>query len=147
MRSLELQRRLAAEIAGVGKSRVKFDPERLKEIKEAITREDVRALIKSGAIIIEKPRGISRGRARKLKEQKRKGRRRGPGSRKGKYYSKLSRKERWMRAVRAQRKFLKALKEKGRIDKKMFKELYRKVKGGFFRSVSHIKLYLEKVSK
>ena len=48
-----------------------------------------------------------------------------------------------MNAVRAQRTLLKELKEKKEIDAKLYKELYLKVKGGFFRSKRHIQLYLK----
>ena len=132
-------KRLAASIKKVGLSRVKIkEPE---QCKEALTREDVKNLIKKGAIEIKKKRGVSRGRARKLHEQKKKGRRRGKGSRKG---HKSDSKRRWIIKVRAQRKFIKYLKEKQKITQEVYKELYRKVKGGFFRSVSHIKIFLKK---
>ncbi|HDD33891.1 MAG TPA: 50S ribosomal protein L19e, partial [Thermofilaceae archaeon] len=38
-------RRLAAEILGVGESRVWIDPEKLERVETAVTREDVRRLI------------------------------------------------------------------------------------------------------
>ena len=34
------------------------------------------------------------------------------------------------------------LKDKGIVDKKTYRNLYLKSKGGFFRSKSHIKLYI-----
>ena len=57
--------------------RVKIDPSRSEEIKEAITRADVRALIKDKAIKLEQAKGISRVRAKKTQSQKAKGRRKG----------------------------------------------------------------------
>ncbi|MDP8012811.1 MAG: 50S ribosomal protein L19e, partial [Nanoarchaeota archaeon] len=39
MVSLKTQRRVASEILGVGEKRIKMDPSKMKEIKEAITRE------------------------------------------------------------------------------------------------------------
>jgi ribosomal protein L19E len=39
------------------------------------------------------------------------------------------------------------LKEKKIIDDKLYRELYLKSKGGFFRSKRHIKIYLEERAK
>ena len=47
---LEFQKRVAADLLGCGVNRVRFDQERLDEISEAITREEIRFLIKDGAI-------------------------------------------------------------------------------------------------
>ncbi len=139
---MKLHKRLAAAIKKVGKRRVRIvKPE---EVKEAITREDVRILIKTGAIEIKKKKGVSRARARKLKEQRRKGRRRGEGSKKGRV---LKKKEKWVRRVRAQRKFIKMLKEKNKLGPRTYRVLYRKIGGGYFRSVAHIKTYLEKMGE
>ena len=48
-----------------------------------------------------------------------------------------------MQKVRVQRELLRKLKEKGMIAREDFKELYTKVKGGFFRNKRHIKIYIE----
>ena len=53
MTDLKAQKRLAADILGVGKNRVKFDPEAQSEIADAITRDDVRELIEDGTIEAE----------------------------------------------------------------------------------------------
>lgn len=142
MKQLKLQKRIASGILKCSKKRVRLDPERLSDIKEAITKADVRGLIKQG-IIKEKPiAGISKVRARKTQAQKRKGRQKGGGSRKGKFSARANPKKVWMNTVRAQRKFLKELKDKGLLVPGGFWELYHKSKGGFFRSVRHIKIYI-----
>lgn len=140
---LTSQRRIAAQLLKIGQNRVVFDPEKLSEIKEAITKADIRSLIGSKVIKAKPVRSISRLRVRKLKIQKRKGRRKGPGSRKGTRTSRLSRKRRWILKVRTQRKLIKLLKEKGVITTKLYEDLYKKVTGNFFRSRRHIRLYLE----
>ena len=95
-----------------------IDPEKLTEVKEAITKEDIRSLIKD-KIIRKKPKvGVSRGRARKKAVQKKKGRRKGAGSRKGKTTARLPRKKSWINRIRAQRKLLQSLKEKEKISTK-----------------------------
>ncbi|PIN72257.1 50S ribosomal protein L19e [Candidatus Woesearchaeota archaeon CG10_big_fil_rev_8_21_14_0_10_45_5] len=141
--NLKVQKRIAANILKCSPKRVHFDTERLDEIKEAITKQDLRALISSGAIVKKSKSGVSRGRARKILIQKRKGRQRNAGSIKGKIGARLPQKKSWMNKVRLQRKFLKELKEKGIIDKKAFRTLYLKSKGGMFRSKRHLKLYID----
>ncbi len=71
--NLKTQRRIAAKILKVGINRVRFDPEMLTEIKEAITKSDIRSLIKKGAIMAMHYHSQSRFRVRKKLEQKRKG--------------------------------------------------------------------------
>lgn len=143
--NLRLQRRMAAELLKVGENRVFFDADRINEIAEAITREDIRALIKDGAIKAMRVKGNSRGRTRKRHLQRKKGRRRGIGKRKGKATARTPKKRRWINTIRPQRKLLTKLKEKGVIGKKTYRKLYRLAKAGFFRSRAHLKLYLEKM--
>ena len=109
---LTTQKRIAAELLKVGKSRVKLDVDNLKEIKESITKSDIRNLIKRGIIAAKTTSFQSKARARRLKAQKRKGRRKGPGSKKGKQTARLSRKKAWMIKVRSQRKYIRNLKTK-----------------------------------
>ncbi|MBR9690900.1 50S ribosomal protein L19e [Candidatus Woesearchaeota archaeon] len=142
MKQLKIQKRLAATHFKGSKKRVRFDPDRLEDVKEAITKYDVKALIKDGAITEVKKKGVSRGRARKRQEQKRKGRQKGQGLRKGKKTARLPKKQAWMQKIRVIRKFLKELKEKDLLTKQVFRDLYRKAKGGFFRSKRHVKIYI-----
>lgn len=138
---LKLQKRIAADVLKCSPYRVSFNTEKLSEIKEAITKSDIRGLVKR-KIISEKPvKGIAKFRARKIKAQKRKGRQRGVGSRKGKTTARENPKKSWMNRIRAQRKFLQELKTKGLITTRDFGLLYNKAKGGFFRSTRHIKIY------
>ncbi|MCS7368114.1 MAG: 50S ribosomal protein L19e [archaeon GBS-70-058] len=124
-------RRMAAEILKVGENRIWINPEELERVSEAITREDVKALIKEGIIKKRPEKGIS-------KKEKRK--RKGPGSRKG---PSISRKVKWIMKVRAQRKFIKQLKAKRIISKSTYRMLYRMIKGNAFNSISQIKTYIK----
>lgn len=141
--NLTHKRRIAASLLKVGSKRVWFNPERLADIKEAITKEDIRNLVKDGGILIKQKRGISRFRIRARLAQKKKGRRQGPGTRKGKATARLPRKTEWINKIRKQRKFLKLLKSKKAISPKIYRNLRQKIKGSFFRSKRHLKLYLE----
>lgn len=140
---LTVQRRLAADIFKRSPKKVWFDEDDLEEIKESITKADIKVMISQGAIRIKPTVGVSRGRARKIKTQKAKGLRSGHGSRKGKRTARLPKKQAWMTKIRIQRSFLKELRDKELINKSNYQMLYLRSKGGFFRSKRHIKLYID----
>lgn len=140
---LNTQKRLAASVLGISSKRVKLDPERLTEIKEAITKSDIRSLMREGAITSVHKRGVSRSRARDKILQRKKGRRYGKGSLKGVNTSRLSRKTAWINRVRSQREFITYLKQKGVLSVGNYRLLRNKIKGGFFRSRRHVKLFIE----
>ncbi len=140
---MNLQKRLAAQLLKCSPKKIRFDPDQLDEIKESITKHDVRGLLGTGAVYKTSPVGPSRVRIRKRHQQRKKGRRRGHGSRKGTVHARLSDKIVWINKVRKQRALLHALKAQGKVSIETYHDLYRKSKGGFFRSVRHIKLYLE----
>jgi large subunit ribosomal protein L19e len=136
---LTLQKKLAADILKVGRSRVWLNPdkEKQKELQAAITRADIKRLI-SKKVIKVVPSKVKMPRT--AKERKK---RRGPGSRAGSKYARLSKKKRWMSTVRALRRMLKELKDEKKIDNTTYKKLYMLVKGGQFRSRSHLRIYME----
>jgi len=140
---LKIQKRLAAQLLKASQNDIWLDSNRLDEIKESITKADIKSLIKDKAIKSKKIRGVSRYRARERKIQKSKGRRSGPGSMKGSKGARLSKKRRWINRVRIQRRFLQNLRNKDIIDKSYYRSLYMKSKGGFFRSKRHIKLFID----
>lgn len=139
---LDVQRRMAAQVLKCGTNRIKFDDESLEEIKEAITKNDVRTLIKNGTIIKKPTRTTSRFWARERKEQKSHGKQKGYGSRKGRKTARQNPKTAWMNKIRLQREFLKSLRDGKSISSTNYHELYMKSKGGFFRSLRHMKLYV-----
>ena len=138
-----LQKRIGARILKCSPSRVRLDPDKLDEIKESITCADIKGLINKGLISKKPFQGPSKVRTRKIAAQKRKGRRRGQGSRKGKFNARASEKSLWMSNVRAQREILKNIRDKGRISTGDYRTVYAKVKGGFFRSSRHMKMFME----
>lgn len=140
---LDVQRRLAAQILKCGKNRVRFDPDRLDDIKEAITKADLRALIGNGAILKQNIHNTSRFWTRKRKSQKSKGKQKGFGSRKGKKTARTPPKRAWINKIRLQRNFIKSLRDNHIITSTDYHELYMKSKGGFFRSIRHLKLYTQ----
>ena len=140
--NLTNQRRLAAAVLDVGANRIYFDPEGVNEVESAITRQEIRKLIKDGVIKAIPLKTTSRGRARVRMAQKKAKRRRGPGSRKGAKFSVVPRKTRWMGRIRAQRRRLKRLRERRTITVSTYRNLYRKAKGGIFRSVAEMERYI-----
>ena len=140
--SLKTQRRLAAQILKVGESRVWIDPERIADVEAAITREEIKKLIHEGAIKALPKQGVSRARAKVIHEKKKKGLRRGPGSRSGAKGSIISRKEAWMMRIRALRRRLRELKEKRIITQSVYRKLYIMAKSGAFKSKSEMENYI-----
>ncbi|MEK6822740.1 MAG: 50S ribosomal protein L19e [Nanoarchaeota archaeon] len=138
-----IQRRLAATIFKCSPQRVRFDETRLADIKEAITKADVRGLIKEGIITRLPVHGNANTRKNVRAKQNAKGRRRGAGSRKGKANARMPEKQVWMARIRVQRALLNRLRDRQKIADDTFRDLYMKAKGGFFRSERHIKVYLE----
>jgi len=140
---LSYQRRLAAELLGVGETRIRFDAEQLDRVASAITKEDIRRLIKEGVIRVEPPHSNSRGRWRIRHRKRREGRRRGPGRRKGAKGARTDEKEVWMNRIRKIRKFLRWLRDHGIIDRRTYRKLYLMAKGGAFDSLSSLKRYMK----
>ncbi len=143
MTTLKSQRRLAAQILKVGQNRVWIDPERIDDVEAAITREEIRKLIHEDIIKPLPEKGVSRARARIIHKKKKKGRRRGPGSRSGAVHAKISKKEAWMSKIRALRKNLRKLKTSRIITETTYRTLYRMASSGRFESVADLERYLK----
>lgn len=141
--NLKTQKRIAAKVLKCSPKRVVFDQQGLADIKEGITRADIRNLVNSKVIVKAQKKNVSRSRANKILVQKRKGRRSNHGSRKGPQGARLDSKTTWVRKVRLLRSFIRDLKDRKRINPKTYTALYTKVKSGYFRNKRHVKLYLE----
>ncbi|WP_254840417.1 50S ribosomal protein L19e [Natronomonas marina] len=143
MTDLKAQKRLAADVLGVGENRVWFDPDSQGEIADAITRDDVRELVEEGVIEAEDTQGNSRGRARERNEKRSYGHRKGHGSRKGKAGARQNEKEDWQSRIRAQRRELRDLRDDGEISRSQYRELYDMASGGEFDSVGDLERYID----
>ncbi|MGA9840548.1 MAG: 50S ribosomal protein L19e [Thermoplasmata archaeon] len=138
MPDLANQRRLAAALLKCGEGRVWIDPASQDELADAVTRSDLRSAIKAGVIRRKRIPGTSRVRARQHALEVRKGRHSGPGSRRGTPRARLPKKDRWMRRIRAQRDLLKELRDGKKIPPAVYRQFYRRAKGGMFRSRAHL---------
>lgn len=136
--NLTTQKRIAAELLKCGVTRVRVKED--KEVDDALTREDIRNLIKKKMIWKIQKKGTSRVKARVILKQKSRGRRRGDGSKKGKVVKK---KEKWMSLIRAQRKTLMELRETGKLKREDYRTLYMRAKGGMFRNKKHMLSYMK----
>jgi len=136
--NLTNQRRLAASLLEVGVNRVWINPEKIEDVEGAITRDEIRKLIREGTITALPVNGTSRGRARVLAQKKRTGRRIGMGTKKGKMFAEVSEKTRWMNRIRALRRKLTELRDQRVITVGTYRSLYMKAKGGEFRSLAEL---------
>jgi len=139
--SLRSQRRIAAQILKVGTNRILFDPERLEDVEVAITREEIRRLIHEGVIKQASEKGISRVRARVLHEKKKKGLRKGPGTRKGSSGAKITQKQAWMQKIRALRRTLREWKANRALTEGAYRKLYMIAGSGVFGSIADMERY------
>jgi len=142
MKNLDTKKKIASKVLKCSPKKVTLNTESLDRVNDAITRADIKSLVSSSIITKKQDKGISRFRAKKRALQKRKGRQRGQGLRKGKATARLPSKLTWMNKIRSQRKLLNTLRDSKIINDSIFRKLYLKAKGGFFRSKRHIKLYI-----
>jgi ribosomal protein L19E len=124
--NLRGKKQLAARALGVGAGKIIFV--RVDEVKEAITKQDIRDMAASGAIAIKE----ARGRLKNIKLGKRKGM--------GKVKKKINhRKEKYVLLTRKLRKYVKQLLLQEKITKEQYYDFRKKIKSKNFRSKSHMK--------
>jgi large subunit ribosomal protein L19e len=139
------QRLLASRLLKCGINRVWINPDSLADVSLALTASDINKLILDGVIRKKQIIGISRGRARERHQALKRNQQKGPGKRKGSKTAgpNKNKKTLWINRIRPQRRYLKALRDKGLIEKSDYRHIYRKAKGGQYRSVSYLKNQLE----
>jgi len=131
-------KRIAADALKVGQTRIWMNPDRLEDVESAVTRQDVRRLIREGVITKRPSSTPSRGRKRVFAMKRRSGRRRGPGSRKGSKGARRGWTSEWPARVRAMRRALRQLKRSGKVEGERYRKLYLQIKGGLFSSVREL---------
>jgi large subunit ribosomal protein L19e len=132
--SVKFTKRVASELLNRGENAIRMRPDAMEEIGKAITRDDVRRLIKDGSVMALKTKHELYP---KVHEEKRK---RGHGKRKGSANARRGRT--WEKKVRSQRLVLRRLKDIKKIDNVMFKRYYLLIKGNAFADKRSLLLHL-----
>ncbi|MBT96520.1 MAG: 50S ribosomal protein L19e [Candidatus Pacearchaeota archaeon] len=130
--NLKKKKELSRKTLKVGKERIIFLKSRLNEIKEAITKQDIRDLKKEGAIIIK----VKKGR-RKNKNKRKK---RSIGNIRKKVNK---RKQEYVIMTRKLRKYIDELKKQGKLSNEKFSDIRKRIRNKAFRSKTHLKEYLK----
>ena len=133
--NLSKKKKLAKRTFGVGENRIVFVESRLNDIKEAITKQDMRDLRQDKAIIIKEKKG------RKKVIRKR---RRSTGNIRKKINT---RKRDYVILTRKLRKYVSEIKNQGKISKEEVNDIRKKIRNKAFRSKSHLKEYIEGLRK
>ncbi len=134
--NLRNKKELAARTLKVGKGRIVFVDAHKDEIKEAITKEDMRGLHAEGAIRIKEVGG------RKAKVKK-KGRRTT-----GKIKKKVNvRKQEYVIMTRKLRAYTAEMKKQGKVSPEEVKEIRKRIRNRIFRSKAHLRDYIENKDK
>lgn len=133
--NLSKKKELAKRTLGVGKDRIIFLESRLGEIKEAITKQDIRDLKNEGAIAIKDIKG-----RKKVKRKKKRS--------VGNIRKKVNKgKREYVIMTRKLRKYLSGIKEQGKISKKDELEIRNKIRNRIFKSKAHLREYVGELKK
>jgi large subunit ribosomal protein L19e len=125
------KKQLAAKVLNVGAEKIRFNPLRLTDIAEAITRQDIQDLYRDGAIMIREK--VGRRKAEKKKARK-------AGNVKGKAYAK---KTEYVKITRKLRRYLKELKMQEKINQEKYNDAKQKLRTRAFKSKAHLKEYIK----
>ncbi len=128
--NLSKKKKLAKRTLNVGYGKIVFLESRLEEIKDAITKQDIKDLVKSGAIIIKESKGrktVQKHRSRSMGNIRKKMR---------------GKKKEYIILTRKLRRFLKSQAAEGKLSKEDFADIRKKIRNRDFRSKAHLKEYI-----
>ncbi len=134
--NLEKKKSLAVRALGIGRDRIIFNPARLEEIKEAITKQDIRDLAVSGAIGIKDIKGRKR-------VEKRKNRRRAGSKR---HHFRKSKQD-YVRLTRRLRNYLFVLRDKGHVSLEVYEKLRKEIRASTFKDLPHFRLRVKELKQ
>lgn len=133
--NLKKKKLLAQRALKTGKKRIAFSTSRLEEIKEAITKQDIRSLKEDGAIIIKNIKGRKKN-PKKIK--------RSPGNIRKKVKNK---KQEYVKITRKLRKYVVEMKKQAIITPEEGTDIRKKIRNRFFKSQAHLKEYIKNLRK
>ena len=128
--NLRKKKEMASRLLGIGKSRIIFVQSRLEDIKEAITKQDIRDLIQDKAIVIKNIKG---------RTKVRKSARRSTGNIRKKINK---RKKNYVILTRKLRAYVSELKKRGELSLEEVTEIRKKIRNKAFRSKANLKEYI-----
>jgi len=134
--NLKNKKSLAARTLKIGRERIVFLQSRIDEIKEAITKQDIRDLKTDGAIVVKDVKG--------RKKVEKRNRVRGVGKVKKKVNK---RKQEYVKATRKQRKHVAVKKKSGELSKEEIKDIRNKIRNRKFSSLRNLKEYVVQRNK
>jgi len=133
--NLSKKKALASRTLGVGKGRIIFNMNSINDIKEAITKQDIRDLLAAKAIIINPVRGRKTNEARK---------RRRAGSIR---MRPNNRKREYIILTRRLRSYLSEIRKQGHINNEEFAKLRKGIRSKNFRNKNHLKENIQLMKK
>jgi|TARA_B100000315_G_C14521507_1_gene561765 large subunit ribosomal protein L19e len=133
---LNKKKELASRVLGIGKKRIIFNKEALDEVKEALTKQDIKDLVKAGSIFVKEISGTK-------KQVKRNTRRRAGSIKK----NVNTRKRDYMTITRKLRAFISELRKHGTISSEEYWKLRKEIRAKSFKSKAHLKERISQVVK
>lgn len=133
--NLNKKKLLAIKTLGIGKDRIIFNQQRLDEIKEAITKQDIRDLVSAGAISIREIKG-------QKKAVKRKNRRRAGSIRKSLRPGKRG----YVIITRKLRRHIAELHDQEKISKEDYLKIRKQIRTRMFKSKSQLNEHIAGLS-
>ena len=132
---LDKKKGLASRALNVGRERIAFNPSRLSEIAEAITRQDFIDLLKNKAIVVKAKKG-----RRTLLPRKKRGA--------GKIRKKVNvRKRTYIILTRKLRTYLKEMRNQGKVTKENYLDFRKKIRTRAFKNKAQLQAALQETMK
>ena len=134
--NLSKKKALAVKTLKVGKARIIFVKSRLEDIKEAITKQDIKDLQKDGAIIVKDIKGRKKNLKKKVKKST------------GNIRKKVNkRKKEYVIMTRKLRKYVKELKNHGKLSREEVIDIRKKIRNKYYKSLGNLKEHIRREKK
>lgn len=134
--NLKKKKLLASRVLKIGVGKIIFNKDRLADIKEALTKQDIKELYSDGAILFREKRGRKR-------VEKRKTRRRQGSIRKNRKLKKRG----YIIIIRKLRRYLAESRKKGIISRDQYIKLRKEIRARTIKDKAHLKEHLQSLSK
>lgn len=133
--NLRSKKELAKRALNIGKGRVMFVTSRLADIKEALTKQDIRDLKADGAIVVKEVKG--RKKIVKINNRSTGNIRKKVNTRKADYVI----------MTRKLRRYVKEMQIQGKVTHEEYKDIRKKIRNKAFKSKANLKEYIGGLNK